>query len=361
MRIAILCDNSLPYSAGVKPLNDISDALEEAEQETICISLDFKNNLYRVLKKRSDLWDMVPSTGNIKNLQSALKDYDVDYFITDDYIPRIRTGIFLKESSRNSKLIIYVTLTFGLNYINSRNKSIGPIRRSISFIPWRIISRNYVKYLRKADFVIPCSHSLGYLMSNVYGINCSPAIYPPVKTINSAYIADNTRSNLFVYLGHYPDYFIRDIESELHSFSEILGISLDVLISPHSKINFKLPKAIYHKNLSDSKLQSIYARSKLTYVATAWEGFGYVGPESLTFGTPVILDTFQPWMEGFPAEANMVRLLNPKLSLTVQASRFLNEPKNPTKAMEFIKKNFSNRTVSNKLIRLFEETTYETF
>lgn len=361
MRIGILCDNTLPYSAGVKPLIDISDALEEAGQETICISLDVKNNLYQVLKRRSNLWDSIPSMGKTKNLQIVLKDYDLDFIITDDYIPRIITGMFLKESFKNSKLIIYATLTFGLNFINSRNKSIGPIKRSISFIPWRIITRNYVKYLKKADFVVPCSHSLGYLISNVYGINCSPAIYPPVNTSSSVNIGDKIRSGLFVYLGHYPDYFIRDVQSELYTYSSTSGINLDILISPQSKINFKLPNATYHTNISSNELQSIYARSDLTYVATAWEGFGYIGPESLTFGTPVILDTFQPWMERFPTETNMVRLLNPRLSLAIQASRFLDEIKYPTKALEFIRGNFSNKSAANKFLRLFEETNYEIF
>ena len=67
-----------------------------------------------------------------------------------------------------------------------------------------------------------------------------------------------------------------------------------------------------------SELVLLLKNSRITYVPTTFELFGHVGAESLICGTPVILDTYHPFLELVPKNNRAVKIASTNISIATQ-------------------------------------------
>ena len=109
-----------------------------------------------------------------------------------------------------------------------------------------------------------------------------------------------------------------------------------------------------YSRLTTNELINLYMESRVTYVPTEYELFGYVGAESLLCGTPVILDVYHPFLEHFPMETNAVRIVHPHKTVSETFIEFQRERVNLESAKESIYNRYSAEESAKLLVKAME-------
>ena len=113
------------------------------------------------------------------------------------------------------------------------------------------------------------------------------------------------------------DYFLRNLSKEIVNIKNSIKEPVRLFASEDNSLKLfrDMGIEIYNK-LSVEELVKIISSSSVTYVPTAYELFGYVGAESILCGTPVILDTYHPFLELFSMWTKAVIISNPECSIS---------------------------------------------
>ena len=343
-KIAFIIDDKNLYHAGIKTLVDLGYGLYKLGINPIFYSLNMNKDLLNKLHNNFQHLKFV-NVNNLEGLIKNIKNSDIGFLITADILPtqkwHISKILYEIKNKININIIIYPLAFYGLNTIGTKNKK-NLIQLSAHFIPWNALTNKYSNMLNSLDFVIGMSYSAGYFLNIFYSVYTSGVVYPPVG-VNFEKIEKpeiNKKEGLLVYLGHYPDYYLRDIPYTINQLSKRIS-KIKIWTENPENLNGLKPNIEVYTDISDKEVMNLYQSSEAIYIPTAFEGFGYVGPEALLFDTPVILDTYQPWLEGFPMDSNAVKILDPKDKSIEPFLEFLKSGKDIVAARQYIERRYS--------------------
>jgi len=321
------------YNAGTKPFLDISLGLINNGYKPFL--LFFKSPSYEDCKKRFPNLPM-HAFQNVDEINNFINKEGIKVLISDDYIYRLK--IFNKIKAKYK--VVYVQHLVGMSVINELSNKTNIKLKLASYLPWRIIVRQYVNIVEKANIIISNSYTTTHDLATLYGINSSGVVYPPVG-VNLRMLNNSERKGILVYVGHKPDFYVRDLKQDI---KVLKNIDDDIIIWGEGGL----------ENISDEELSHLYSRVKLVYVTTTFETFGYVGAEALLFGTPVLLNVYQPFLEKIPLEYNMVKILGRKEIGPKEIEDFLELEKDIISAKKAIVSNYSANKSSQSLIKILD-------
>lgn len=338
-KIAFLISDRSIYSAGIKPFVDIGHGLYKLGIAPSFYALNIKKGI------SSNLSNMYPHLNfiNVNTIDEIIKNIEtssVELIISDDFLPRLN---ILHEIKRETgiKTASYALIFYGLNTLNKSSKKSLKYWLG-SMVPWSMLTNKYCNTLRSMDFVIGSSYATSYVLNLFYSVYTSGVVYPPVG-VNFEKIEKpkiSKKEGLLVYLGHYPDYYLRDMPYTINQLSKRIS-KIKIWTGNPENLNGLKPNVEVYTDISDKEVMDLYQSSEAVYIPTAFEGFGYVGPEALLFDTPVLLDTYQPWLEGFPMDSNAVKILDPKDESIEPFLEFLKSSKDVSTARQYIERRYS--------------------
>lgn len=352
-KIAFLISDRSIYSAGIKLFVDIGYGLYKLGIAPYFYTLNIKKDLLSNLNNTYPYLNFI-NINTVDEIIKSIKINSIELIITDDYLPRLDILYKIKRETR-IKAASYGQIFYGLNTLN-KDSDRSLIYWLGSFVPWSMLTNKYRNILGSMDFVIGNSYTTSYVLNIFYSVYTSGVVYPPVG-VNFENIEKheiNKKDGLLIYLGHYPDYYIRDISYTINQLSKRISKIKIWTENPENLKNLKSNIEVY-TDISDKEVMNLYQSSEAIYIPTAFESFGYVGPEALLFDTPVILDTYQPWLEGFPMESNAVKILDPKDKSIEPFLDFLKSNKDISTARKYIEKRYSAVQSAKDLLHIINK------
>ena len=351
--IAFLISGNSIYNAGIKPFVDIGYGLFNLGLNPVFYAMNINKEVYDRLTKEFKQLNFI-NIDRIDDLKIKVKEHNIDVLISDDFLPKLKILYDVKKYT-NIKTATYILLFYGLNTINENREN--NIKYFLgSYVPWGILTNKYSKLLRTMDYIIGCSYTTSYVLNIFYNSYVNGIVYPPVGVQFEKFknVSTSKKEGLLIYLGHYPDYYFRDMEFMLNMLSKSIKKIKVLTDNPIilNKLNLNLD---IYSHINDEELANLYQSSEAIYIPTRFEGFGYVGPEALLFDTPVILDTYQPWLENFPMHTNAVKVLDPKEDPVNPFLNFMNLEKDMKTAREFIEKKYSKIKSAKNLLDIIQK------
>lgn len=348
------------YSANIKPFVDLSHGLQSIGEEAILFIDESEKHLYE--KIRTITRDKVPIIyTQPSDIEKLLIENSVKYVVVEDDIEMMKTA--LKFQINGIKKAVFVQYLYGVN-TNKREKRSTSLALTIgSYLPWMLVTKMYRDLLVRFDYIIPNSQTCGYILRQFYDVSPSGTVYPPVG-VDMRPIIDNMSINvekkgILVFAGNLEhDYFSRNIVAEITTLKEVLEEPVKMFVSnPDSSLYFSNKGIDVYSQLSVRDLVILYSRSKITYVPTSYELFGYVGAESILCSTPVILDAYHPFLERFPMETNTVKIASPKTKISDAVCTLLNDHIDVEKSRKAILYNYSSEESAKELLRSLDLST----
>ncbi len=341
------------YHANVKPFVDLSLGLYNIDFNSILFLHEDEKHLYNKIFNVTN--------GNIKiiyyndqNFSNVITNQKPDYIVIDDNIKYMKMVLY--GLPNEIKKIVYVQYLFGVNTNKKVKRKKSFILFIGSFIPWRYIIYKYKKLLSKFNYIISNSQTCRYILTQFYDLTVSGVVYPPVgidmrpliKSENSI----KNKSGILIFVGNIAnDHFLRNLNSEIIDIKNSINEPVRLFASESNslKIFRDLGIEIYDK-LSVEELVKIIKSSRITYIPTTYELFGYVGAESILCGTPVILDTYHPFLELFPMWTKAVTISNPKCSISNLFMHVKNENMDIKSASNAVEKFYSAEESAKSLL-----------
>lgn len=317
------------YHASIKPFADIAYGLSRIGSKPTLLLHEKNADLRGVIREiTNDNFQIL--TYKKSSAHGVIKDTSPDYVVTDDYLANMKTA--MENRTSTSKLIIYAQILYGLSTLDPFIRKRSGFFSLGSLVPWRILSKGYVAAISKSNYIASNSHVSAFLLQHLYGIHSDGVIYPPVGISMRKYIKmseNNNRSGIFIFMGRNEDYFFRNLNNEILNFKKLTDDPIKILVKDErfSRM-FKDSGAEVYSNVSSEKLSYLFSSSLLTYVPTMAELFGHVGAESLMFKTPVLLDTYHPFLEMISHWNRSVFISNPRESLYENYMRIIKDPDN---------------------------------
>lgn len=340
----ILGDDTHYYGAGVKPLVDLSFGLSSIGVNS---HLLLKRNQVMAEKEIREITEDKLDLTIYDDLSETIASLNPEYIMTHDY-----SMSKLKEYDR-FKRVVYTQILFGLNSLNPYTSRKSMRFKISSYIPWNILTRTYVNTIHKFDYVIANSEFTKDLLLNFYNVNSAGVVYPPVGTNLRKFVESITveeKRGILIYLGHFPDYYSRDILKEIEILRSNGDFPIRLIVDNREMLAVK--DVEIYSELTSEELAHLYAKSSVTYIPTINEMFGHVGAESLLFETPVILDNYHPFLEFFPKESNAVVISTPKETIYQSYKEMLQTDVDIEKARKFVTLTYSPINSAKKLISL---------
>lgn len=274
----------------------------------------------------------------------------------DDNIEYMKRVLSIPNPS--FKTVAYVQYLYGVNTNNRKNKS-SMLLYFGSFFPWRFIVSKYRKLLSRFDYIIANSQTCGFIVRQFYDLKVSGIVYPPVGVDIREIICDSEipkKSGIFVYVGHFPEeYFIRNLEIELTDIRDNFEGRLILLAGNKETSQYFSRRGFEsYSKISVDQLVKFFRQSIVTYVPTAYELFGYVGAESILCGTPVILDTYHPFLERFPMDTMAVRIAKPQEKISEALKIMLGNEIDILCAQNSIEKNYSVEKSAQQMLNALD-------
>lgn len=306
------------YHGNVKPFVDLSLGLYNINFNSILFLHEDEKHLYNKIYNVTN--GNVPIIYyNDKNFCDIIINKMPDYMVIDDDIKYMKMTLYRLPD--NIKKVVYVQYLFGVN-TNKKIKRKKSLKLFIgSFIPWKYIINNYKKLLGKFDYIISNSQTCRYILTQFYDLVVSGVVYPPVGVDMRPIIESESninKSGILIFVGNMAnDYFLRNLSKEIVNIKNSIKEPVRLFASEDNSLKLfrDMGIEIYNK-LSVEELVKIISSSSVTYVPTAYELFGYVGAESILCATPVILDTYHPFLELFPIWTRAVIISNPECSIS---------------------------------------------
>ena len=298
MKISFILFGEKHYSPEVKPFIMIAKGLTDLGLDVLISDAGMGHDARQYVE------GIFP---DIEKFDFTDKSYfrDCDYVICDDsvkglhYVDRVKKKFNLKTVCYSQ--IFYGTKALRPNTSELYHNKIEELKfRFARFLPFQLISREYVSMMKRADIIISNSIFTEMFLYSAYGILSNGVIYPPADTMTFHISEEERRSEkVLVFLGSPQDTNPRIYFEYLHEFIKN-GIEVaafgDRRMANVISSEFR-SKVQYYRDISDIELAKLYRSVMYTFLPPTWEAFGNVGPESLLCGTPVLIRLYQPWME----------------------------------------------------------------
>ena len=342
------------HHANVKPFVDLSYGLKSIGEDPILFVEESERHLNE--KINSITQGRVPLIYfNFSNLEKLLNENPVSHIVVEDNIELMKRTINFQKNG--FKMAVFLQYLFGVN-TNKRDKRARSVALTLgSNIPWKFLIKKYRDLLTKFDYILSNSETCGYLARQFYDVPVAGTVYPPVgmdmRPILEKMELPDEKRGIFVFAGNIEnDYFSRDLKGEIAALVRVLDEPVKLLVSnPDTASYFSRSGIETYSSLSVSDLVTLYMESKATYVPTAYELFGYVGAESLLCGTPVILDTYHPFLESVPMNANAVAIAHPKSGISDEFLQLISRKKDIETARRSINEKYSGEESARSLLR----------
>ncbi|OHX12671.1 hypothetical protein BI347_03495 [Chromobacterium sphagni] len=159
----------------------------------------------------------------------------------------------------------------------------------------RLTIRHETQFYRKAKLIMPHSKRVAGEISQLYDIPVSKVAvhYPPVDTQKFSLAAREKREAIRQTLGIRSDQFMLLFPSNNHKLkgAELILQALQafggkVILVVAGKAPLQAPHVVNAGFCQD--MPALYAAADATILASKYEAFGLVGPESILCGTPVL-------------------------------------------------------------------------
>ena len=342
------------YNGNVKPFVDLSCGLSELSEKAILFIHEREEQLSD--KIRSLTRGSVPIVFfSDDTLRQSIQKLSPDVVIVEDNLEYMQK--ILRVKIPNMRLAVFVQYLYGVN-TNKKNVRKSSFRLKVgSLFPWRFVIKKYRDLLCQFDRIIPNSQTCGYILRQFYDLTISGAVYPPVGNDMRVFLKDNKdhleKKGILIFVGNIEnDYYARDLLKEISDIRKELKESIMIFASEvHTAEYFTKQGFQTYSNLPVEGLVKLYRASRITYVPTAYELFGYVGAESLLCGTPVILDTYHPFLEMVPMETKAVRIANPNSSISDVVKEMIEEDIDIETARNAVLNHYSVETSARSLIQ----------
>ncbi len=349
--------NSQYHHANVKPFVDLSYGLKSIGEEPILFVEESERHLNE--KINSITQGRVPLIYfNFSNLEKLLNENPVSHIVVEDNVELMKRTINFQKNG--FKMAVFLQYLFGVN-TNRRDKRTRSMALTIgSNIPWKFLIKKYRDLLTKFDYIVSNSETCGYLARQFYDVPVAGTVYPPVgmdmRPILEKMELPAEKRGIFVFAGNIEnDYFSRDLKGEIAALVRELDEPVKLLVSnPDTASYFSRSGIETYSNLSVSDLVTLYMESKVTYVPTAYELFGHVGAESLLCRTPVILDSYHPFLESVPINIKAVTIAHPRSKISDVFVQMTKERMDIETARESIYYRYSAQESARSLLKAIE-------
>lgn len=304
MRVATLISDDRHYYAGAKPMISLVHSKRRSGDLFYGLVLHAGPEVTEYLSSKSGEWGVVR---DLRSAQTCLQRVDVEWILTDDYLPRLEFGLKLAKRL-GVRHATFVHILFGIQSLNPRllaeQNAGGPLIATASrFIPFTILSYRYRIALQRSNLLIANSLFTASTLTTLYSQRADFVAYPPIDwRIFDARLGEPAphKKSPLVYLGGRGE--VRSLEmARMAHLLETLGIRKCSAFGDRRAV--ETWQRIYRGatstrfELNDHELSDLYRSSTFTVLPNTWEDFGNVGPESLLCGTPVVLSGYQPWLE----------------------------------------------------------------
>lgn len=328
MRAGLLISDTSPFSAGAKVWIPPLQAGDSSELHFVGLVLRPGPQLRAYLSNQKCDVHFSESKSELIRLVS---DLDLDCIVTDDFLFRMRLGAQIAGTHAIPRLT-YCHIFFGLQLLNPRlhHAPIGAskfLSVAASSFPFVLASSEYRRLLGTATVRIANSMFTSLMISTLYGVEVHDVLYPAIDP--SVFKPPENPGgrdveSAVVYTGRKGELGRVDLREVLRVSGrwgvktyEAFGYRNSWLGQEAARAGIKVR---WHSDMSEGDLANLYGQSSLTFAPQRWENFGFVGPESLSCGTPIVLSRYQPWLE-ITGMGPFVRILNPDLSSSSDVSR----------------------------------------
>lgn len=309
------------YTPNIKWFVDLSYGLRSIEVDSIIYLHDTEIHLLEKIRQVTK--GLVPiELYNEKSFDSVVTTDPPDYVVIDDNNSHMQ--MLLHLNSPKIKKVVFTEYLYGVNTNKRQKRNRSFALQMGSFLPWRLVTSRYRSLLNKFDFIIANSQTCRYLLDKFYDLTVAGVVYSPVGIDMREIITPHERKidkqGVLVFVGNIQnDYFSRDLPYEINSLINESRMPVKLWGSGNDTARyFKERGYEIYSNIPVNDLTKLIENSEFTYVPTAYELFGLVGAESLLIGTPVILDSYHPFLELFPMWTRAVKISNPSRKISEQ-------------------------------------------
>ena len=234
MDIAFVLDDDIHYyGAGIKPFVDLSLGLTSLGVNS---HLLLKKNLKSTEKEIREVTKDKTNLIIYRDLDKEISSLNPEFIMTHDYSMNI-----LKNFTK-LKRVVYAQILFGFNSLNPHNMRNSMKFKVGSFVPWSILTRPYVNNINKFDYIIANSEFTRNLLLHLYNVISNGVVYPPVGTNLREYsdsVKVDDKDGMLIYLGHFPDYHIRNVFKEIEFIKNNENMTIRVVADTRENINIK--------------------------------------------------------------------------------------------------------------------------
>lgn len=317
MHLAVLAWGDRPYAPGVKVTVDLAEALVGLGTRVSVVLVESNAATLEEVRGRVGK-DRVRTCDDLLRLPHLVKELGADLVYAKDHIASLEALGEVKRQT-GAKTLAFTSGFHGLEALRPRPltsnspRQGGPGMRR--FLPFARLTKRYRELLEDLTGVVAISYYSEMLLELLYGVRPVGVVYPVVDPrVFSPPPHGAERKGVLAFLGpagnRDPREYLPTLEGlpadagPIHLFGapDATGLAFDTLGKE---------RATRHVDLRTEELARLYAGVRWTYATTEWEGFGYVGPESLLCGTPVLAEVAQPWME-VAEESAVVRVSRSK-------------------------------------------------
>lgn len=303
MHLTVLSWGHKIYAPGVKVTLDLASALVPLGTKVSAVLVDSSPETEAEARRRLGEAN-VRACQNLSELPGIVRALGSDAVYSKDHIDSLDALAAVKKATR-AKTLAFTSGFHALDALRPPPTAETPSKRGSPRLQrlrgFSGATRRYRELLADLDGVVAISYYCEMLEELLYGVRPKGIVYPVVDpAFYSPPASGAVRRGILVYVGPAANRdaeeftpALRDLPTTagpIHLFGNADGTqaALDALGAD---------LAVRHVDLSPEELVKLYRGVRWTYITSEWEGFGYVGPESLLCGTPVVAEVAQPWME----------------------------------------------------------------
>lgn len=323
--IAFLVTGDAYHKSGIKPAAEIAGAYRRLGGRISVLGVDVSAGANADLLARfgGDYVEIRPEHRRESDrlAQQVLQRLRPTHVFVEDR-PRWLTLLARTRKGTPTKEVVYGLSFRGLRFLwpfpsspfMGRGEQL--VNSSAWLTPFGVRTATYRRQILEADAFVAISRYSELLAWTLYGVRSAGVVFPPIPEalIPPPSGPRKAREGILVYLGNKNDRNPRDYIDVLRTLAE-QGVTIylfgDPDISSYVQRKEGLSRTIRLTNVTDEALAEAYRSVCCTYLTTLWEGFGYVGPESLLNDTPVVCEMSQPWMELIDAP-DMIKIARSK-------------------------------------------------
>jgi hypothetical protein len=309
------------YAPGVKVTLDLASALAPLGTKVSAILVEPSPETEQEARRRLG-GAPVRACRDLGELPQLVKSLGSDVVYSKDHIDSLEALIAVKRAS-GARTLAFTSGFHALDSLRPPPPSDRAPRRSSArlgrILPFPRATRHYRELLGELDGVVAISFYCEMLLELLYGVRPRGVVYPVVDPASYSPPSGNpSRKGILVYVGPADN---RDAAEFVPCLRALPAAAGPIHLFGNSDGTEAVARALgsgrstRHVDLAPADLVALYRSVRWTYITSEWEGFGYVGPESLLCGAPVVTEVAQPWME-IPGESEAVRIASGELERT---------------------------------------------